>query len=675
MHALFLPAVALMNRLRYPLKFGLIGGLAMLAIAYLLAITTLHLRASLTQSERELAGAETIQPVLRLVQLVQQHRGLSSGVLAGNASLKDKTAAKAAEIAEAFIAAGTVVARHGDVVGQQEEWKQLRDEWTALAQEWAEMTAPASLSAHSAIVQRAIQIITGIGEGSGLLMDPDRDSYNLANTAVLVMPETLERLGVIRAAGTGVLTRKSITEDERHEFSTRLGVLDKMTTDLLAALARSEKYNPLITSALDEFRQKFVGGTGEVVMVTQSELTTGRLNTPAEHFFGKATEAIDVGYAQLAGTLFPTLGKLVEARIVRLSFQLYLSLGIALLVVLAFAYLSVGAYLAIVGGVHRLADASARVAGGDLTARVALDSRDELALVGQGFNAMAQSLNDLIGKIQANAGDVSAAASALAASSSQIHGGSQRQSEAASSMAAAVEQTTVGIDQIAQHAREAQEISTESGALSDEGSAIVQRTVAEMRQIAASVEESAHLIEELGRQSGQISAIVSVIKDIADQTNLLALNAAIEAARAGESGRGFAVVADEVRKLAERTAKSTQDIAAMIDAIQGGTSQAVESMQAGVERVSGGVELATRAGEAMERIKAGALRVVRSVSDISLALREQSAASAEIAANVERIAQMAEENNAAVAGSTATAQKMEQLAAGLQGEIRRYRVA
>lgn len=141
MHALFLPAVALMNRLRYPLKFGLIGSLAMLAIAYLLVITTLHLRASLTQGERELVGVETIQPVLRLVQLIQQHRGLSSGVLAGNAQLKDKTAAKAAEIAEAFTVAGAVVVRHGDVVGQQEEWKQLRDEWTALAQEWAEMTA------------------------------------------------------------------------------------------------------------------------------------------------------------------------------------------------------------------------------------------------------------------------------------------------------------------------------------------------------------------------------------------------------------------------------------------------------------------------------------------------------------------------------------------------------
>jgi methyl-accepting chemotaxis protein len=104
-----------------------------------------------------------------------------------------------------------------------------------------------------------------------------------------------------------------------------------------------------------------------------------------------------------------------------------------------------------------------------------------------------------------------------------------------------------------------------------EGSQIVQQVVIEIQGIADTVNQSASAVEALGRQSNEdFDFIVGTIKDIADQTNLLALNAAIEAARAGESGRGFAVVADEVRKLAERTAKSTQEIASMIDAIQSG---------------------------------------------------------------------------------------------------------
>ena len=675
MNAFFAPAVALMNRLKYPFKFGLIGLVALLAIAYLLTVMTLGLRASLAQGQRELAGLEAIKPIFPLVQQVQLHRDLSNGVLSGDAGLKDRVAAAAKEISSAFARADAVMARLGDEVGQQEEWKQLREEWTALVQEWADMTGPASFSAHGAVIQRAMQIVAGIGDASGLVMDPDLESYYLVNTAVFVMPETLERLAVIRGAGSGVLFKKTITDDEKHEFSTRLGVLDKMTSDLLAALARSEKYSPEIKPAMEEFRQKFVGGAGDVVVVTQSELTTGRLNSPAAYFFGKASEAIDTGFAQLEGTLLPTVEKLIRARVSRLTGKLLLAIGIALLVVLAGGYLTVGMYLAIVGNVRQLAQAAGRIAGGDLTARAALRTRDELAAVGAGFDTMAGVLGGLIGKVQAGAGQVTVAAGAVAGSATHIQDGSRRQSQAAAAMAASVEQTTAGIEQIAEHARQAETISTESGSLSEEGSEVVQRTVDEMKQIAASVEQSARLIEELGRQSERITDIVNVIKDIADQTNLLALNAAIEAARAGESGRGFAVVADEVRKLAERTAKSTQDIAGMIAAIQSGTGNAVRSMNAGVVCVEGGVALATRAGEAMARIRSGALRVVHSVSDISTALKEQSAASAEIGANVERIARMAEENNAAVAETTATAQQMERLAAGLQEDIRRYRVS
>ena len=95
----------------------------------------------------------------------------------------------------------------------------------------------------------------------------------------------------------------------------------------------------------------------------------------------------------------------------------------------------------------------------------------------------------------------------------------------------------------------------------------------------------------------EITAVLTIISEIADQTNLLALNASIEAARAGEHGKGFAVVADEVRKLAERTQDSLDNINKMAKMI----IQSVEETYNLVEKSSDGIrEVASSAGKLIE---------------------------------------------------------------------------
>jgi methyl-accepting chemotaxis protein len=309
----------------------------------------------------------------------------------------------------------------------------------------------------------------------------------------------------------------------------------------------------------------------------------------------------------------------------------------------------------------------------DLTQRAAVSGKDEIAQAGEAFNLLMGGLQGIIRNVSESAGRVRRSAGQVAASTAQVSSGSQAQSEAAAAIAATMEQMTVRIDQVAEHASEAHTSSLENGSLSSKGSEVILQVVNDMRRIAETVNQSSVIIQDLGKQSDEIYTIVQVIKDIADQTNLLALNAAIEAARAGEQGRGFAVVADEVRKLAERTSQSTRVIAEIVGKIQEGTKNAVGSMETGVSQVNGGVELAGQAGEAINRISAGAQKVVHAASDISAAIKEQSVASTDVAKNVERVAQMSDENHAAIQEVASSAHSLENLAEELESAVKKFR--
>ena len=309
----------------------------------------------------------------------------------------------------------------------------------------------------------------------------------------------------------------------------------------------------------------------------------------------------------------------------------------------------------------------------DLSRRVTVNSRDEVGLIGLSFNQMIQSFQEIIQQVVSNSNGVMQAADKLSDSSHRVAVRSQSQSDATAEMAAAVEEVTVSISHVADSSQETHHIAHKSGELSALGGEVVQGAATEMNKIAESVNQSSQFIGKLGEHSNQISAIVSVIKDIADQTNLLALNAAIEAARAGEQGRGFAVVADEVRKLAERTARSTEEITTMIGSIQNGTQHAVKSMQEGCARVTEGVAMANRAGESMSQISDGANRVITAVSDISTALREQSAASTQVSQKVEIIARMTEENSVAANEIAGEAQQLKGLASALGNAVSRFK--
>lgn len=141
--------------------------------------------------------------------------------------------------------------------------------------------------------------------------------------------------------------------------------------------------------------------------------------------------------------------------------------------------------------------------------------------------------------------------------------------------------------------------------------------------------ESLDAIKDIEESSNRVKSITELMSSIAAKTNLLAMNAAIEAAHAGDAGKGFAVVADEVRKLAEVSSKSSTEIIEHINTMR--------------KRVSIGVELSKQAGEAFKQIDVNVSGTSRLMTEIALAMAEQSSGTSEILSAINTIVKSAED--------------------------------
>ncbi|QDX81257.1 hypothetical protein B9N43_08395 [Denitratisoma sp. DHT3] len=310
----------------------------------------------------------------------------------------------------------------------------------------------------------------------------------------------------------------------------------------------------------------------------------------------------------------------------------------------------------------------------DFTQRAKVGSRDEVGQAVVAFNGLLGKIQESLLDVQDRMARMRDEIGSMAVAAAQMVEGAAGQSSSAAQMAAAVEQITASIAHVSDNADGAQVVTRRSSEVSEEGRQVIADTGEGMGVVVDTVTQAAQVIQALGNETDRISEVVQVIKEVADQTNLLALNAAIEAARAGEQGRGFAVVADEVRKLAERTTQSTTDIATMIEQVQQQSQQAVSEMQAVVDKVHHGRQLAFGAGEQMSTIQTLAQQVSAAVDEISTALREQSAASLEIGRNVEGVAQAAEQNHCAADQLADGARRLESLSDEVGQAMARYRV-
>ncbi|ENC6435042.1 methyl-accepting chemotaxis protein [Aeromonas veronii] len=310
----------------------------------------------------------------------------------------------------------------------------------------------------------------------------------------------------------------------------------------------------------------------------------------------------------------------------------------------------------------------------NFTLRADVKQQDEIGLTLNAVNRLLDTLQQTFTEFSVGSLQIKSTAESLSQAAQHLASSANQANDATSLIAAGVEEMTVSITDISQRTQETSRITNESGQLATEGGRTIERTVHAINEIADSIRQASAEVIALGEGISRIGGVVNVIRDVAGQTNLLALNAAIEAARAGESGRGFAVVADEVRKLAERTAQSTQEISATVEAIQQESNNTVSRMHLVEEKVSQGVTMATESGAIIAEIRSASHRVMDQVGEITNAIREQSSAAESIAHQVEQIAQVVQQTSSTAEETSAAAEELNVTTESIHQQISRYRI-
>ena len=282
----------------------------------------------------------------------------------------------------------------------------------------------------------------------------------------------------------------------------------------------------------------------------------------------------------------------------------------------------------------RLANA---VAGGDLSTRVEVKSRDEAGELMAALNTMNDKLSALVAQVRSGADSIATAAGEVSAGNQDLSARTEQQASSLEETAASMEELTSTVKHNADNARQANQLAQAASSVAEQGGAVVEQVVGTMQEIHAA--------------SGKIAEIIGVIDAIAFQTNILALNAAVEAARAGEQGRGFAVVASEVRNLAHRSAGAAKEIKALIEN--------------SVASVSNGSRLAGQAGATMREVVGSVQRVAGIMAEITSASAEQTSGIEQVNAAVVQMDQVTQQNAALVEEAAAAAESMQEQAHGL----------
>jgi signal transduction histidine kinase len=388
MLGLFAPAVRVMNRLKYPFKFLLVGLLLLIPTIVLLTQYLGSINYDIRFSANEKLGVEYNAPLLELLETINTHGYYAYLVKLGSEiEYADELAVASNEMRDALDAAATVDNRIGSALNVSSRFERTRASVERLLTDLGRMSAAQSNDAHLAARTSVLSLVVVVGNNSNLILDPDIDSYYLMDAIINKLPQVLNYLSQIETVGAAAIEENSLAED-------RL-LLTLLAENVSSILHNSEDgyefaydYNPLVSVPLrppvsevfdstNAFLRNVIRPDGDLGTIHEFRDYSSRVR---ERLFG------------LYDLVARELKKLLDTRIAGFEAQRNAVLAIAATAVLASVYFFIGFYLAVRRTIDDLRSTSDNMVSGRLQQSMMFEYRDEFEEVVTAFNNVANEM-------------------------------------------------------------------------------------------------------------------------------------------------------------------------------------------------------------------------------------------------------------------------------------------